>query len=132
MKERLKKPADRLAFIIVLVLGFIDLLLQTVFRSSGLGVENRGVSFGALKGVSGVFLIVIWLCLVVVLVRRTMRGLWIALPLWLMVVGGAVNLLGRLSGGGVWDYIQIPYLNLWFNISDMMITLGLGLFIFWK
>ncbi len=132
MKERLKKPADRLAFIIVLVLGFIDLLLQTVFRSSGLGMENRGVSFGALKGVNGVFLIVIWLCLVVVLVRRTMKGLWIALPLWLMVVGGAVNLLGRLSGGGVWDYIQIPYLNLWFNISDMMITLGLGLFIFWK
>lgn len=132
MKERLKKPADRLAFIIVLVLGFIDLLLQTVFRSSGLGMENRGVSFGALKGVNGVFLIVIWLCLVVVLVRRTIRGLWVALPLWLMVVGGAVNLLGRLSGGGVWDYIQIPYLNLWFNISDMMITLGLGLFIFWK
>jgi len=128
----LKKPADRLAFIIVLVLGFIDLLLQTVFRSSGLGMENRGVSFGALKGVNGVFLIVIWLCLVVVLVRRTIRGLWVALPLWLMVVGGAVNLLGRLSGGGVWDYIQIPYLNLWFNISDMMITLGLGLFIFWK
>ena len=95
-------------------------------------MENRGVSFGALKGVNGVFLIVIWLCLVVVLVRRTIRGLWVALPLWLMVVGGAVNLLGRLSGGGVWDYIQIPYLNLWFNISDMMITLGLGLFIFWK
>jgi len=132
VKERLKKPADRLAFIIVLVLGFIDLLLQTVFRSSGLGMENRGVSFGALKGVNGVFLIVIWLCLVVVLVRRTMRGLWVALPLWLMVVGGAVNLLGRLSGGGVWDYIQIPYLNLWFNISDMMIVGGLGAFIFRK
>jgi len=132
VKESLKKQADKLIFLVILLLGLLDFWWQGVFRDGGFGVENRGVSFGALQGISGVSLVVIWTLLLLVLIRSTRKSLWHGLPAWLMVVGGAVNLMGRIKFGGVWDYLRVPGINLWFNISDMMIVGGLGAFIFRK
>jgi signal peptidase II len=53
--------------------------------------------------------------------RPTRRGLWI--PTGLLVGGAIGNLIDRLSGGSVTDFIKLP---LWpaFNVSDMAITFG--------
>ena len=132
MKESLKKQADKLVFLVILLLGSLDLWWQGVFRTEGFGIENRGVSFGVLQNISGILLLTIWLLLIGVLIRNIRKDLWHGLPAWLMVVGGAVNLVGRGQFGGVWDYLRVPGINLWFNISDMMIVGGLGAFIFRK
>jgi signal peptidase II len=88
-------------------------------------IQNNGVAFGFLSsGGAPVLVLVVaaLLALVVFFVRRpTRRGLWI--PTGLLVGGAIGNLIDRLSGGSVTDFIKLP---LWpaFNVSDMAITFG--------
>jgi signal peptidase II len=88
-------------------------------------VRNSGVAFGFFAGGGApvlVLTLVALLALVSFFVLRPRRPL-----LWLptgMVVGGAIgNLIDRLSGGSVTDFIKFP---LWpaFNLADAAITLG--------
>ena len=132
MKERLKKQADKFVFWGILVLGCVDLLLQRYFRTKDIGVDNRGVSLGSFQGMGWELILVVWLLLVAFLWRNWHKGWAYRLPVWLMIVGGAVNLLERLLGGGVWDYLRFPLLGLWFNLSDVMIMSGLGFIVLRK
>lgn len=126
MKESLKNQAGRLVFGGILFLGCLDLVLQRFFRARGFGIENRGVSFGTFQGIGWELLLAVWIALLILLWRSRHKGLRYRIPLWLMIVGGAVNLLERSSWGGVWDYLGISWVGLWFNLSDVMIVSGLG------
>jgi len=46
------------------------------------------------------------------------------LAIWLLAVGGMGNLVPRLIWSGVWDYIHVPILPFWFNLSDVLIVIG--------
>ena len=131
MKERLKKEVGKSFQVLVLLGGVFDLLLQWFFRHIGVGIVNNGVSFGAFSGVNLIFLFVIWTGLWWLWMGRgKSRGE--GLSIWLMIVGGGVNIISRLFFGGVWDYLKIPILGLWVNFSDIMITSGVILYIFKK
>ncbi len=88
-------------------------------------VRNDGVAFGLLSGGGAIVLVVTLVALaalVAYFLWRPERPL-----LWLptgMLIGGAVgNLIDRLAGGSVTDFIKLP---LWpaFNLADTSITLG--------
>ncbi len=89
-------------------------------------VLNKGVAFGFLgSGGQGVVLAVTIAALILVLgwftTHPDRKGGWLAVGL---LAGGAIgNLIDRLTGEGVTDFIDLP---LWpsFNVADIAITLG--------
>ena len=89
---------------------------------------NRGVAFGLLQGIGpiiGWFSILIVLGLLVYLVR-TPRQQWLLRLGLSMIIGGALgNLIDRVTAGEVLDFIHISFLPGIFNISDLMVNLGM-------
>ncbi len=109
----------RMVFILVL---FLDIFLQDYFRGVNIGTLNRGVSFGMFPGTGQILAVVIYLLFVTVFLRKflpTGRSAFL-----MLAVGGLGNLIPRLVWGGVWDYIHFPGVSLWFNLSDVLISLG--------
>ena len=87
--------------------------------------RNTGVSFSFLAGDGALVYVVVGLALVAGIAYLWARP---AYPLiWLpmgMLIGGAVgNLIDRIAGGSVIDFIKLPH---WpaFNFADMSITFG--------
>jgi len=99
-------------------MGAIDFSIQYFFFRLGCGVANRGVSFG-FNVPTYLWYLAFGLILMVGYRSR------------LFITGAVGNLLSRMILGYVWDYIKIPYVGLWFNLSDVMIVSGAGLMI-WK
>jgi signal peptidase II len=88
-------------------------------------VRNRGVAFGLLASGRGLVLALTGLALVALVVyfatHPMRKGLW--LPTGLLVGGALGNLIDRLRGEAVTDFIDLP---LWppFNLADASITVG--------
>lgn len=96
---------------------------------------NTGVAFGALAGSSAWALLLsggVLLAVVVWLIRSALFGsppLVLAVPLGLLLGGGAANLLDRLPDGRVTDFIDVGIGSLrWptFNIADACIMLAVA------
>lgn len=101
-----------------------DWILQFTNRAKGYGVENRGISFG-LGGEMYEFLrFVLPGFLLLSLVYLWKRGLLSNLFVMMLLIGGAGNMLPRIAWGYVWDYIRLPYLELWINLSDVLISVS--------
>jgi signal peptidase II len=88
-------------------------------------VRNTGVAFGAFSGggaVVLVFTVLALLALVGFLTARPERP-WLWLPTGMLVGGALGNLIDRIAGGSVIDFIKLPA---WpaFNVADMSITFG--------
>lgn len=87
--------------------------------------RNRGVAFGLLEGAEvlvAVVTVVALLALVAFFVRHRDRRLaW--LPTGLLLGGALGNVIDRVRGDGVTDFIKLP---VWpaFNLADMAITFG--------
>lgn len=109
---------------IFLMLAALDLYWQDYFREQGRGVSNWGLSFGSWQGwglgVSSVAYLVY--CLWILREVSTRRRVEVSYVL--LVLGGGVNLVSRLIWGSVWDYICFPWLPFCFNLSDLLISLG--------
>jgi signal peptidase II len=90
---------------------------------------NRGVAFGLLQGIGpiiGWFSILIVLGLLVYLIR-TPRQQWLLRLGLAMIIGGALgNMIDRVTAGEVLDFIHVSFLPGIFNISDLMVNLGMG------
>lgn len=80
-------------------------------------VFNNGFSFGLWQGV-GVWAPLILLC--VVAIDAYKQGIYF--PDVLILAGGISNMIDRLSGQGVIDWIR--FFTIWFNIADISITIG--------
>jgi signal peptidase II len=88
-------------------------------------VRNSGVAFGFFSGGGAVVLVLTLAALsalVVYFVLRPARP-WLWLPVGLLLGGAIGNLIDRIGGGSVTDFIKLPF---WpaFNVSDMAITFG--------
>ena len=87
--------------------------------------RNRGIAFGLLEGAEvlvAVVTAVALLALVAFFVRHRDRRLaW--LPTGLLLGGALGNVIDRVRGDGVTDFIKLP---VWpaFNLADMAITFG--------
>ena len=108
----------------------IDLLpfLQLVL------VYNRGAAFGFLSEESGWQLlffaavgVIVSIVIVIRLVRTTATQKWFEVALVLIVAGTIGNLIDRVRGGYVVDFIELYY-GAWrfpaFNVADMAIFFG--------
>jgi lipoprotein signal peptidase len=105
--------------------AILDVFLQYYYKLLGKGVMNRGVSLGVFSGFGPALALVACLCLVLLLGIVYMRNKnRIDAGLVLIMLGGLGNMLPRVIWGGVWDYLQAPILPFWFNISDILITIG--------
>ncbi len=84
-------------------------------------MTNEGFSFGLGQGVfpSLFFLALCGLLLWLILTKRVRGAGW-----WLILVGGLANSLNRFLAGSVYDYWRLPFINLWFNFPDLLITMG--------
>lgn len=94
-------------------------------------VENRGLSFGWFEGGGGVALLV-WMVLWWWWMFGGRGG--VKTGVWMMLVGGAVNIWDRWSGGGVRDYWGWFDGMIYNNAADWLIGGGLFVFILelWK
>lgn len=73
---------------------------------------NTGVAFGWLPNVSFWLILLVWMALIVYAAK--VRELWERVGLWLIVLGGGLNLLSRLIHGGVrdnWSFLGLLYNN---------------------
>ncbi len=92
-------------------------------------VQNRGVAFGLLAGISPILMILVALTLVVLLSYNKGRRTWsraTGVGFALMAGGAAGNLLDRIRFGFVVDYLDV---HVWpvFNLADAAIVTGAGL-----
>ncbi len=93
--------------------------------------RNTGVAFSFLAGTGALVYVVTAIALVALvtfmLMQPQRRLLWLPTG---MLVGGAVgNLIDRVAGGSVIDFIKLPH---WpaFNVADMSITFGVIILVF--
>ncbi len=106
---------------------------RKLFPGIGLvNTRNDGVAFGFLPGSHIAVTLVIAAALLALLVYFALHA---TLPLiWLptgMLIGGALgNILDRLNGGAVTDFIKLPLGWPPFNLADASITLGVVLLFF--
>ena len=128
----------RVGIVFVIVVG-LDQATKAIIRSSiprgssekfFLGINlvntrNNGVAFGLLSGGGGVVIAIIAVALVALVAYFATHAekplLW--LPTGLLLGGAVGNLLDRVRGDAVTDFIDLP---LWppFNVADMAITFG--------
>ncbi|MGI8412150.1 MAG: signal peptidase II [Solirubrobacteraceae bacterium] len=89
-------------------------------------VRNTGVAFGFFSGAGALVFVLTLVALAVLagyLARRPERP-WLWVPTGLLIGGAIGNLIDRVVGGAVTDFIKLP---LWpaFNVADMAITFGI-------
>jgi len=104
--------------------AILDIFLQAYFRSQGFGFLNRGVSLGIASGIGNIISIAAFVFFTGWYLFERIKYKKSVGYLFLLALGGGVNVLSRLIWGSVWDYICIPYIPFCFNLSDVLISLG--------
>lgn len=102
----------------------VDVFFQWYFRGLGWGVMNRGVSFGLWPGLGQAIPIIVFLLFIILYLRDRDKTGGVSTGTFILVLGGLGNMLSRLIWGGIWDYLYLPVLPFWFNLSDVLITIG--------
>jgi signal peptidase II len=130
----------RVAAVAVVVVAVDQLSKRAVEHSIALGEErkllpgielvhtrNHGVAFGFLPGSHLGVTILIAVALLALLIyfarNRTQQLIW--LPTGMLVGGAFGNVIDRVRGGAVTDFIKLPLGWPPFNLGDMSITLGI-------
>jgi signal peptidase II len=89
---------------------------------------NRGVAFGMFQGIGP---LIGWLSILIVLgmfvyLIRIPRQQWLLRLGLAMIIGGALgNMIDRITAGEVLDFIHVSFLPGIFNISDLLVNLGM-------
>jgi signal peptidase II len=141
--SRRRRPAEvwALAGAVALLVAGLDQLTKHIVRGSITpgdehrflpGVElvntrNRGVAFGFLPGSHLGVTVLIGVALAVLLVyfARHLETPLIWLPTGMLIGGAVGNVIDRLRGGSVTDFIKLPLGWPPFNLADASITLGI-------
>lgn len=96
-------------------------------------VQNRGVAFGQFDGIAAVttympILLVIG-CIVAMIVLRRKTDALVKIAAGLVIGGGIGNIIDRIAIGYVVDFIDVKLWPPVFNVADMGICVGCGLFL---
>jgi len=147
--ERRPGPARRpwlAALAVVVVVVAVDQVTKSAVRSSITpgeekrflpGVElvntrNHGVAFGFLPGshLGVTILIAVALLVLLAYFARHLRLPLIWLPTGMLIGGAVGNVVDRLRGGSVTDFVKLPLGWPPFNLADASITIGIVLLFF--
>lgn len=112
-----------MTFVWVFIL-IVDLVLQTRFRFINFGLENRGVSLGMGQEIGTIISITAFGLFIGWLIYKIFKKEKVRPFLFLISLGGLGNIICRLVWGSVWDYICLPFMPFCFNLSDVLISLG--------
>lgn len=88
--------------------------------------HNTGAAFGIFQGANGIFMILAFVIIGLILVYFPMipfEDIYFRLALSLQLAGAAGNLIDRISRGYVTDFISIGRFPV-FNVADSCITMG--------
>ena len=107
-----------------LAVVIVDQVFKAWLMQSGRGVLNQGGVWGLLPGYGWVVVTgMVWLLLVYYYLRASGKYRWG----WGLIVGaGLTNLIDRLMFGAVRDFIYYPILNVYGNIADIILGVGVG------
>lgn len=93
--------------------------------------RNSGVAFGQLQDGGAIVSAVIAAAVLAMLVYFTRHAArpWIWLPTGLLLGGALGNIVDRVRGGAVVDFLKLPH---WppFNVADSAITIGVVVLLF--
>lgn len=116
MSRKKKRRGDR--FFVGLLL--LDQLLKWFSLNFGVVVFNQGISLGLLP--------IDW-PIALILLAIIFLGIWFkktgGVGERLIIIGGLSNLIDRLVFGRVVDYISFSFIDLWVNLGDVYINVGL-------
>lgn len=117
MQEKARK-------VIFIGLVFLDQISKILALKFGFGILNQRSLWGWLPSLltNSTFLVLNTGFLMLLFGFR--RNIYVML----ILTGGAANLIDRIFRGGVVDFIRLPFIPS-FNLADMMICLGLTLFL---
>lgn len=105
-------------------IAILDIFLQSYFRAQNFGMLNRGVSFGLapeigyIVSLSAFSFFIVWYFYDKFFLKKSSRFIF------LVALGGGVNILCRFFWGSIWDYFCFSFLPFCFNLSDVLIGLG--------
>lgn len=91
--------------------------------------ENPGIAFGFFLGSSVQYVLIVVVFLLVISFTRYVRTPIQEWEFGLIIGGGLANILDRIAGGTVTDFLFLWPLPL-FNIADACITIGAALLLF--
>jgi signal peptidase II len=128
----------RAALVAGIVLGLDQLTKHTIAAGIAAGQEkkvlpgvnlvhyrNTGVAFSIFSGGGTLVLVFTLVALALLLAYFAMHPdrPWLWIPTGMLVGGAVGNLIDRIAGGAVTDFIKLPH---WpaFNVADMSITFG--------
>jgi lipoprotein signal peptidase len=103
---------------------FLDLFLQIVFRLNNFGIANRGLTLGIGSEIGLIISVVSLGLFFSWMIYEFLRFHRNSTYLLLIGLGGLGNVICRVIWGNVWDYVCIPFLPFCFNLSDVLISLG--------
>lgn len=104
----------------------IDFWLRSFFTQNGSGVCNPGIAFSVPVSPSLLLTLSFLLTVFFFWLWQREKEAYRAWAFLLLLAGGGGNFLDRLLFSCVRDYIKLPFFPS-FNLSDMMLTLGVGL-----
>jgi signal peptidase II len=117
--------------LILLLAIFIDQFSKFLAGFLGLKIIfNEGVSLGLLGNLSSVFL-AIFSFLILLLIFIFLKKDWLFNPIASgLFFGGAIsNIVDRIFYGSVRDWLKIPFFEIYNNLADWFIFVGLGWFL---
>lgn len=97
-------------------------------------VENRGVAFGFLSGMSWIIIVLTAIVIVMLLIfifRYKHHNFLSYASCTMIVAGGIGNLIDRIAFGYVVDYIHVQFFPYVFNFADCCVVVGAILFAVW-
>lgn len=124
MCQKSREKTTAVVRVVILLLTIVDIFLQNYFRLSLHGIENQGISFGLGQGWGRAASVFAYVGVILWFVYDRWGSRRDNLAIFLMACGGLGNLVGRILWGSVWDYLCFSWLPFCFNLSDVLISLG--------
>ncbi len=124
MKQKKKKGNFKTGIILATTIVFLDWFFQQYFRKIGFGVANFGISFGLAGELDWFWKAIMPSLFLIAILYEYWSKKKISVYLCCLALGGVGNLIPRVIFGSVWDYVEIPFLSLWINLSDVLISVS--------
>ena len=124
MNKKLSPGVDKFVTIFIVFVGVIDLFFQTLGRRMGFGISNSGISFGMFADKLSLFINTLGVFVLFFFFTSYLREKNRRISIYIILIGGIINMSQRLIYGNVWDYISLPFMPFSNNIADILITSG--------